>query len=37
MERQSYGTNRASETRRIPYRTTKKLRKGTKEYEEVIQ
>ena len=30
MERQPYGTDRVSETRRIPYRTTKKLGRSYK-------
>ena len=43
IERQPYDTDRVSETRRIPYKTAKKLEKsyevngsGSKEYEEVI-
>jgi len=43
MERQPYSTNRVSEIRRIPYRSTKKLGRGhevnrssSKEYEEAI-
>ena len=44
IERQPGGTNRVSEIRRIPYRSTKKLRRGYKvngsgleEYEEAIR
>ena len=43
MERQSYDADRVSETRRIPYRTAKKLERSykvngssLKEYEEAI-
>ena len=43
MERQSHGTDRVSETRRIPHRTAKKLgrnyevnRNSTRNYEEII-
>jgi len=44
MERQPGGTNRVSKIRRIPYRSTKKLKRGHKvngssleEYEEAIR
>jgi len=44
MERQPYGTNGVFKTRRVPYRTTKKLRRsykvsgnGTRKHEEPIQ
>jgi len=44
MERQSDDTNRVSEIRRVPYRTTTKLgrdykvdRRGSEEYEKTIQ